>query len=41
MAPKVERVSLVVAWFGTDLRVGACAIRPGVKVSAKTTSPQA
>ncbi|MGR3435845.1 MAG: baseplate multidomain protein megatron [Shimia sp.] len=40
MAPKVESVSLVVAWFGNDLRVGECAIRPGVEVSAKTTSPQ-
>nr|WP_240482046.1 glycoside hydrolase TIM-barrel-like domain-containing protein [Ruegeria marisrubri] len=40
MAPKVESVSLVVAWFGNDLRVGECAIRPGVEVSEKTTSPQ-
>ncbi|WP_281826861.1 baseplate multidomain protein megatron [Jannaschia rubra] len=40
MAPKVESVSLVVAWFGNDLSVGACTIRPGVEVSEKTTSPQ-
>ncbi|MGB0498714.1 MAG: baseplate multidomain protein megatron, partial [Rubricella sp.] len=40
MAPKVESVSLVVAWFGNDLRVADCTIRPGVEVSAKTTSPQ-
>jgi hypothetical protein len=40
MAPKVESVSLVVAWFGNDLRLGDCTIRPGVEVSAKTTSPQ-
>jgi hypothetical protein len=40
MAPKVESVSLVVAWFGNDLRVGDCTIRLGVEVSAKTTSPQ-
>ncbi|WP_371055812.1 glycoside hydrolase TIM-barrel-like domain-containing protein [Rhodosalinus sp. K401] len=40
MAPKVESVSLVVAWFGDDLRVGECTIRSGVEVSAKTTSPQ-
>ena len=39
-APKVESVSLVVAWFGDDLRVGDCTIRPGVEVSEKTTSPQ-
>jgi len=40
MAPKVESVSLVVAWFGSDLRAGDCTIRPGVEVPDKTTSPQ-
>jgi hypothetical protein len=40
MAPKVESVSLVVAWFGNDLRVGECTIRPGVEVSEKSTSLQ-
>ncbi|RDC68499.1 hypothetical protein DLJ49_19890 [Rhodovulum sp. 12E13] len=40
MAPKVESVSLVVAWFGNDLRVGNCTIRPGVEVPEKTTNPQ-
>ena len=40
MAPAVESVSLVVAWFGDDLRAGSCKVRPGVEVSAKTTSPQ-
>jgi len=40
MAPKVESVSLVVAWFGNDLRVGACQIRPGVEYTEKTTSPK-
>jgi len=40
MAPAVESVSLVVAWFGNDLRAGDCTIRPGVEVSAKTTSPK-
>ena len=39
MAPAVESVSLVVAWFGDDLRVGNCKIRPGVEVVAKTTTP--
>ena len=39
MAPKVESVSLVVAWFGDDLRAGACKVRPGVEVSAKSTTP--
>jgi hypothetical protein len=40
MAPRVESVSLVVAWFGDDLRAGSCAIRPGVEVAAKDTSPK-
>ncbi len=40
MAPAVESVSLVVAWFGDDLRAGDCKLRPGVEVSAKTTSTQ-
>lgn len=39
MAPKVESVSLVVAWFGDDLRAGNCKVRPGVEVTAKTTTP--
>jgi hypothetical protein len=39
MAPVVESVSLVVAWFGDDLRAGSCKVRPGVEVSAKSTTP--
>jgi GTA TIM-barrel-like domain/Putative phage tail protein len=39
-APKVESVSLVVAWFGDDLRAGHCRIRPGVEVNAKSTTPE-
>ena len=39
MAPAVESVSLVVAWFGNDLRVGSCQVKPGVEVSDKTTAP--
>lgn len=39
MAPKVESVSLVVAWFGNDLRAGNCKVRPGVEVTAKATTP--
>jgi GTA TIM-barrel-like domain/Putative phage tail protein len=41
MAPKVESVSLVVAWFGNDLRGGECRLRPGVEVPSKITSPSA
>ena len=40
MAPAVESVSLVVAWFGTALRAGNCQIRPGVEVAAKITTPR-
>ena len=39
MAPAVASVSLVVAWFGNDLRAGNCTIRPKVEVAAKTTVP--
>ena len=40
MAPAVESVSLVVAWFGNDLRAGHCRMKPGVEVAAKTNSPE-
>ncbi|MDX2259403.1 MAG: glycoside hydrolase/phage tail family protein [Hyphomicrobiaceae bacterium] len=39
--PNLEHVSLIVSWFGTDLRVGDCAIKPGVEVAAKDTAPYA
>jgi hypothetical protein len=35
--PNVESVMLVVSWFGTDLRCGACQIKPGVELADKTT----
>lgn len=37
--PHLERVSLVVAWFGDDLRAGQCTIRPKVDLIAKSTTP--
>ncbi len=37
--PHVGNVSIVVSWFGTDLRVGACEVRPGVEVATKQTQP--
>ncbi len=37
--PNIERVNLVVAWFGSDLRAGECLVRPGVEVADKTTVP--
>ncbi|MEZ5907555.1 MAG: glycoside hydrolase/phage tail family protein [Hyphomicrobiaceae bacterium] len=39
--PSVEAVSLFVAWFGNDLRCGACQVRPGVESTSKSTSPLA
>ncbi len=37
IAPNLERVALVVAWFGTDLRAGQCRIKPGVDNRDKQT----
>ncbi|TAK49752.1 MAG: hypothetical protein EPO23_00525 [Xanthobacteraceae bacterium] len=37
LCPNLERVAVVVAWFGTDLRAGHCKIRPGVDNAAKVT----
>jgi hypothetical protein len=37
--PNLKRVSLVVAWFGDDLRAGHCSIRPGVEGIDKATEP--
>ncbi|MGY2051672.1 baseplate multidomain protein megatron, partial [Methylobacterium sp. JK268] len=36
-APACRHVSLVVAWHGTDLRLGSCRILPKVETRAKTT----
>jgi len=37
--PNARNVSLVVSWFGTDLRAGECALKPGVENRDKLTSP--
>ncbi|MCC5993785.1 MAG: glycoside hydrolase/phage tail family protein [Rhodobacteraceae bacterium] len=37
MVPAVESVSLVVSWFGDDLRAGNCTIRPKVEFTDKST----
>ena len=37
--PNASQVSLIVSWFGTDLRAGNCEIKPGVEVLSKTTAP--
>lgn len=39
VAPNLESVSLIVAWHGTDLRVGECRVRPKVERYAKVTDP--
>jgi hypothetical protein len=37
VCPNLERVSIVVAWFGNDLRAAHCEIRPGVDSAIKQT----
>ena len=37
--PNLKRVSLVVGWFGDDLRAGHCRVRPGVERRDKPTEP--
>jgi hypothetical protein len=37
--PNLKSVTLVVAWFGDDLRCGTCAIRPKVERAVKATIP--
>jgi len=39
--PNLKRVSLVVGWFGSDLRAGECRLRPGVERRDKPTEPYA
>lgn len=38
-APRLKRVSLVVGWFGDDIRMSHCRIRPGVERRQKPTEP--
>jgi len=40
LAPNLNSVSLVVGWFGNDLRAGSIAVRPGVEESARKTYPE-
>lgn len=35
LCPNLERVALVVSWFGMDLRAGHCRILPGVEVGER------
>lgn len=36
VCPNLERVAIVVSWFGTDLRAAECRILPGVEVRARS-----
>jgi len=38
--PNLKSVSLVVTWFGLDLRCGSCEIKPGVENRDKVTAPE-
>ncbi len=38
VCPLIERVAIVVSWFGTDLRCGECRVVPAVDNSAKATN---
>src|SRR5213079_1940255 len=40
-ARNLEAASLVVAWFGTDLRCASCHIKPCVETGSKVTRPDA
>lgn len=35
LCPNLEHVALVVAWFGTDLRCGDCAVEPRVEAASR------
>jgi len=39
ICPNVSAASLVVAWFGDDLRCGVTSLRPGVETADKQTAP--
>lgn len=39
--PNVTRTALTVAWFGSDVAAGSCAIRPGVETRSRVTRPYA
>lgn len=39
ICPNLERVALVVAWFGSDLRCGQNELKPGVDAAVKNTFP--
>jgi hypothetical protein len=40
LAPHLTAASLVVGWFGDDLRAGICTVQPGVEESVRRTAPE-
>ncbi len=40
LCPNLKRVSLVVSWFGTDLRADQCRVVPGVEVASRVDESQ-
>ncbi|WP_332681432.1 baseplate multidomain protein megatron [Bosea sp. (in: a-proteobacteria)] len=38
LCPNLRRISLVMSWFGDDLRAGSCTIAPRVEISEKITT---
>lgn len=38
VCPNLERIAIVVAWFGSDLRAGQCTVRPGIDNAEKATT---
>ncbi|MEH3118288.1 MAG: glycoside hydrolase/phage tail family protein [Methylorubrum populi] len=38
LCPRLKRVSVVVSWFGDDLRAGHCTVTPRVEAAAKATT---
>ena len=40
LAPNVGAASLVVGWFGNDLRCDEMQIKPGVEIASKKTYPE-
>jgi hypothetical protein len=40
LAPNLQSGSLVVGWFGSDLRAGNCVVQPGVEQAVRRTTPE-
>lgn len=39
LCPNLDRVALIVAWFGSDLRADHCLVRPGIEYAERVTEP--